>query len=58
MPIYLAQRRKLLHLYLADDNSGGWAIPIGESLEAVLAVVEEMPLHKFMTVNIKQLAET
>ena len=48
---------KLLHIFLPEDNSGGWAIFNGESLEDVLAVVEQMPLHKFMNVNVKKLAE-
>lgn len=48
---------KLLHLFLSEDNSGGWAVHNGESLEDVLAVVAEMPLRKFMNVNVKQLAD-
>jgi muconolactone delta-isomerase len=48
---------KLLHLFIAEDNSGGWAVHSGESLEEVSALVETMPLRKFMNINIKQLAE-
>ncbi len=49
---------KLLHLFLAEDDSGGWAVHYGESLEDVLAVIDKMPLRKFMTVNLKQLDDT
>ena len=48
---------KLLHIFVAEDNSGGWAVHSGESLEEVAALVETMPLRKFMNINIKQLAE-
>jgi len=48
---------KLLHLFVAEDNSGGWAVHSGATLEEVLALVETMPLRKFMTINIKQLAD-
>jgi len=48
---------KLLHLFIAEDNSGGWAVHSGETLEEVIALVETMPLRKFMNINIKQLAE-
>ena len=47
----------LLHLFIAEDNSGGWAVHSVESLEEVAALVETMPLRKFMNINIKQLAE-
>jgi muconolactone delta-isomerase len=53
----LMAQGKLLHLFLAEDNSGGWAVHNGETLEEVHAVIEQMPLHNFMTVNIKQLAD-
>ena len=48
---------KLLHPFVAEDNSGGWTIHSGETLEEVLALLETMPLRKFMTINIKQLAD-
>ena len=48
---------KLLHLFVAEDNSGGWAVHSGETLEEVIALVETMPLRKFMNINIKQLAD-
>lgn len=54
----LMAQGKLLHLFLAEDNSGGWAVHSGESLEEVVVVIEQMPLRKFMTVNTKQLSDT
>ena len=48
---------KLLHIFIAEDNSGGWAVHSAESLEELLALLDTMPLHKFMNINIKQLAE-
>ena len=48
---------KLLHLFLAEDNSGSWAVHSGESLEEVASLIETLPLRKFMNVNIKQLAD-
>jgi muconolactone delta-isomerase len=54
----LMAQGKLLHLFLADDDSGGWAVHNGESLEEIIVVVEQMPLYKFMTVNIKKLSDT
>jgi muconolactone delta-isomerase len=54
----LMAQGKLLHLFLADDDSGGWAVHNGESLEEIMVVIEQMPLYKFMTVNIKKLSDT
>ena len=48
---------KLLHLFVAEDNSGGWAVHSGESLEEVRALVDRMPLRSFMNVDLKQLAD-
>lgn len=48
---------KLIHIFAAEDNSGGWAVHSGETLEEVLALVETMPLRKFMNISIKQLAD-
>jgi muconolactone delta-isomerase len=48
---------KMLHLFVAEDNSGGWAVHSGESLEEVLALIETMPLRKFMNIDVKQLAD-
>ena len=53
----LMAQGKLLHIFVAEDNSGGWAVHSDETLEEVIALVETMPLRKFMTINIKQLAE-
>jgi muconolactone delta-isomerase len=48
---------KLLHLFFAEDGSGGWAIHNGESLEDVLAIIEQLALRKFMNINVQQLSD-
>ena len=31
---------KLIHIFIAEDNSGGWAVHNAESLEELLALLE------------------
>lgn len=60
-PAQAAKARELMeqgiiqYLFLAEDNSGGWAIYNRESREEVLAILEQLPLRKYMNNNVKEL---
>ena len=60
-PAQAAKARELMeqgiiqYLFLAEDNSGGWAIYDRESRDEVLAILEQLPLRKFMNNNVKAL---
>ena len=60
-PAQAAKARELMEqgiiqcLFLAADNSGGWAIYNRESREDVLVILEQLPLRKYMNNNVKEL---
>lgn len=60
-PAQAAKARELVeqgiiqYLFLAADNSGGWAIYNRESREEVLAILEQLPLRSYMNNNVKEL---
>lgn len=60
-PAQAARARELMgqgvihYLFLAADNSGGWAIYNAESREEVLGVIDQLPLRKYMNNNVKEL---
>lgn len=60
-PAQAAKARELMeqgiiqYLFLAADNSGGWAIYHRESRDEVLAILEQLPLRKYMNNNVKEL---
>lgn len=60
-PAQAAKARELMeqgtiqYLFMAADNSGGWAIYNGGSREEVLAIIEQLPLRKYMNNNVKDL---
>ena len=60
-PAQAARARELMeqgtiqHLFLAEDNSGGWAIYNVSSRDEVLSILETLPLKKFMNNNVKAL---
>ena len=45
------------YLFLAEDNSGGWAIYNADSRDEVLSILETLPLKKFMNNNVKKLQQ-
>ncbi len=55
MATELMERGTLQYLFLAEDNSGGWAIYNVESRDEVLNILEQFPLRKFMNNNVKPL---
>lgn len=54
----LLARGVIRYLFLAADNSGGWAIYSGESRDEILKTIDQLPLRKFMNVNVKELQDT
>src|SRR4051794_13097675 len=48
---------KLRWLFLAADNSGGWAIHSASSPDEVLKRVEHLPLLKFMNIELQELQD-
>ena len=51
----LMEQGTIQYLFLAEDNSGGWAIYNVNSRDEVLSVLEQLPLKKFMNNNVKEL---
>ncbi len=47
---------KLLHLFIAADNIQGWAVYNADSAEQIMAHLKQMPLYKFMNVNLIKLS--
>jgi len=60
-PAQVAKARELMgqgiiqYLFLAADNSGGWAIYNGESRDEVLDVIKKLPLYNYMINNVNEL---
>lgn len=51
----LMEQSIIQYLFLAEDNSGGWAIYNVSSRDEVLSILEQLPLKKFMNNNVKEL---
>lgn len=51
----LMEKGHLQYVFLAEDDTGGWAIYNGESRDAVLGFIAQLPLRKYMDCNVKEL---
>jgi muconolactone delta-isomerase len=52
----MVARGMLLHLFIAADNIQGWAIYNADSVEQIMEQIKQMPLYKFMNVNLIKLS--
>ena len=47
----------LLHIFLPVEMSAGWAVYQADSADAVMSLLETLPLRRFMNVNLIELAD-
>jgi muconolactone delta-isomerase len=47
----------LLHIFLAADMLAGWAVYGADSADAVMSLLETLPLRRSMNVNLIELAD-